>query len=111
MTLNLNSVTGCYRALPRAKTALHDSHAKFKGVHKVPADRIDAKLTQMHLPDNDTEVCAFAFQGSFAPGQVDAAPPNQSGAYAVVLISTKQLALVQSYVGPRLPERFSSRIP
>lgn len=109
-SINLNSVSGCYRALPRATQAVHDGHARFKGVHKVPADRIEKRLSQMHLAENDTEVCAFAFQGSFAPGQVEGAPANESGPYAVVLVTTKKLTLVLSFVGPRLPERFTSRV-
>jgi hypothetical protein len=58
----------------------------------------------------DTTVCAVAFQGRFAPGQVAGAGSTASGKYAVVLITTKHLRILASYVGNRLPRSFRGKL-
>jgi hypothetical protein len=113
-SLNINggAINGCFRDLPVAVQALHaTAKPQFRGVHRVPLDVLRKHLPQL-LPkgENDTVVCAFAFHGQFGPGQVDKAPPDATGTYAVVLVDAKTLRVVQSYVGDRLPERFGRRI-
>lgn len=108
------SVSACYRAIPAGRQAIHDPHATLIGVHRVPADRVRA-----HLPppartrlagENDTTVCALAFKGKFLPGQVDLAPPEESGDYAVVLVSSRSLRLIGSAVLDRLPRALGRRV-
>jgi hypothetical protein len=110
--LSNGSVSACYRAIPTARHAIHDSRATFIGVHRVAADRVGSHLppsAQSRLSgDNDTTVCAIAFHGKFAPGQVDLAPPGDAGSYAVVLVSSKKLKLIDSAVLNHLP-RFLGR--
>lgn len=103
-----SSVSACFRALPTAKDAIHDPDARFQGVLRIPADVVERRFHISVLP-TDAEVCAFAFRGSFRPGQVDAAPANEGGPYAVVLVTSSHLTLLRSFVGARLPTRFSHR--
>lgn len=110
--LSNGSVSACYRAIPTARQAIHDPRATFIGVHRVAADRVKSHLppsSQSRLSgDNDTTVCAIAFHGKFAAGQVDLAPPRDAGTYAVVLVSSKKLKLIDSAVLNHLP-RFLGR--
>ncbi len=107
------SVSACYRALPVGRSALHNSSAKLIGVHRIPVD-----VVRSHLPaaaraelasENDTAVCAMAFRGVFDPGQVDLAPASQSGRFALVLVSSRKLHLVASFVLENLPRAFGGR--
>ncbi len=112
-SLSNGSVSACYRAIPTARAAIHDSHATLIGVHRVPADRVRGQLSpaaQTTLAaDNDTTVCTVAFKGTFAPGQVDLAPPAQQGRYALVLVSSRHLHLVASVVLDELPHSLGKR--
>ena len=110
--LSNGSVSACYRAIPTARNAIHDPRATVIGVHRVAADRVSSHLpapAQSRLSlENDTTVCAVAFHGKFAAGQVDLAPPSEAGSYAVVLVSSKKLKLIDSAVLNHLP-RFLGR--
>jgi hypothetical protein len=107
------SVSACYRAIPTARKAIHDPRATLIGVHRIPADRVKARLpaAEQHqlAGDNDTTVCALAFHGRFAPGQVDLAPPDESGSYAIVLVTSKKLRLLDSAVIDHLPRALGGR--
>jgi hypothetical protein len=107
------SVSACYRAIPTARAAVRTSHASVVGVHRVPADSVKGKLpptAQAVLAgDNDTTVCAVSFKGSFNPGQVDLAPADEKGPYAVVLVTSRHLHLLASAVLDRLPRALGKR--
>jgi hypothetical protein len=107
------SVSACYRAIPTARAALHSSHAILVGVHRVPADAVKGRLpttAQTVLRgDNDTTVCAVSFRDNFMPGQVDLAPPDQQGRYAVVLVTSRHLHLLASAVVDHLPRSLGKR--
>jgi hypothetical protein len=111
--LSNGSVSACYRALPVARKAVNDTHADLIGVHRVPIDKVSG-----HLPaaadsalqgEDDTSVCAVAFKGTFAAGQVLLAPPSVKGTYAVVLVGTKHLNVVASAVLDHLPHFLGKR--
>ncbi len=106
------SVNGCFRDLPVAVEALHaTARPQFRGVRRVPIDVLRRRLPQLLPPgENDTIVCAFAFHGHFAPGQVAKAPAAATGTYAVILVDAKNSQVVKSYVSDHLPERFGRRI-
>ena len=112
--LSNGSVSACYRAIPTARHAIHDSQATLIGVHRILADKVKSHLppsAQSRLSgDNDTTVCSIAFHGKFGPGQVDLAPPGESGTYAVVLVSSKRLTLIDSAVLNHLPRSLGRRI-
>jgi hypothetical protein len=83
------------------------------GVHRMPVDAVRA-----HLPgpveaeltsENDKTVCAVSFKGAFGPGQVDLAPAGEQGAYAVVLVTSRHLHLIGSFVLNKLPPSFGKR--
>lgn len=108
------SVSACYRAIPVGRAAVHEPSAHLIGVHRIPVDKV-----RSHLPpaakaelaaENDTAVCAMAFHGQFAPGQVDEANPSSRGSYAVVLVSSRKLRLVGSVVLDSLPRALGGRI-
>ena len=112
LSLNSGAVSACYRGLPTARAALHEPAAKLRGVHREPVDHFEQRFPTVTMPpgDNDTEVCAFTFTGAFRPGQVDGAPPSAQGPVAVVVVSSKKLRLVTSYVGSQLPRGYGRRV-
>ena len=111
LALSNGSVSDCFRALPLARTAVHDPSARFVGVKRVAADHIEEELPgTVMAPDDDTQVCALAFHGTFAAGQVAGAPSTEQGAYAVVIVTSRNLKLVRSFVGPELPTNFSHHL-
>jgi hypothetical protein len=112
LSLNPGAVGACYRGLPAARSALHDAAAKLTGVHRVPFDTLHKRFPAIAMPsgDDDTEVCTFAFTGQFKPGQVTGAPENSQGPVAVVVISSKKLVLVTSWVGAQLPKDLGRRV-
>jgi hypothetical protein len=83
------------------------------GVHRVAADRLRGDLpvlAQAELGgENDSELCAVAFKGNFASGQVDLAPSDEQGPYAVVLVSSHNSRLVASAVLAHLPPSLGKR--
>jgi hypothetical protein len=105
--LSNGSVSDCYRAIPTAKTALNDKKVTFLGVHRLPEDtvrrRLPASAQAYMAKEDDTVVCAVSFQGSFSAGQVELAPTNQAGSYAIVLITSRHLHLVGAVVLNHLP--------
>ena len=107
------SVSVCYRAIPVGRTSIHDRSATLIGVHRIAVDKVRDQLpadAQAQLTsENDTEVCVMAFHGKFAAGQVDSAPPTQSGSYALVLVSSRRLHLVAALVLDKLPHAFGGR--
>jgi hypothetical protein len=112
LSLSAGSVSPCYRGLPAARIALHEDDAKLKGVHRLQVDKLRPAFPNVTLPpgDDDTEVCTFSFEGKFTPGQVTGAPSNSRGPYAIVVVSSKELSLVTSYVGSALPKDFSHQV-
>lgn len=107
------SVSACYRAIPVGRSAVHDRSAMLIGVHRVPVDSVRSHLppsAQAQLAtEDDTTVCEMSFRGTFQPGQVEMAPPDQGGSYALVLVSSKHLHVVASVVLDHLPRAFGGR--
>ena len=107
------SVSACYRAIPTARAAIHNTHASVVGVHRVPADAVKGELPPaaqtVLVGDNDTTVCAVSFKGTFMPGQVDLAPPDDQGRYAVVLVTSSHLHLLASVLLDQLPRSLGKR--
>jgi hypothetical protein len=106
----------CYESLPLAEGALDVPKASyvFHGVELV-SPKILARLVKRRFPKNPsadynppagTNVCAFAFTGSFPAGQVAGAPSGVSGKAAIVLTTTDR-KLLFSFVLAKLPVNFS----
>ncbi|MGI8751538.1 MAG: hypothetical protein ACR2MN_04365 [Acidimicrobiales bacterium] len=110
-TLSNGSVSACYRAIPTASGALHQPKAKLLGVHRIPADKVVARLppADRASADQDTTVCAVAWKGTFAAGQVTKANPGTSGGYAIVLVTSRHLTVLASYVLQSIPKRLRGR--
>jgi hypothetical protein len=107
------SVSACYRAIPAARAAVRNNHVSLVSVHRVAADTVRG-----HLPptaqtvldgENDTTVCAIAFRGNFMPGQVNLAPTDEQGRYALVLVTSRHLHLLASVVLDQLPRSLGKR--
>jgi hypothetical protein len=111
--LSNGSVSACYRAIPAARTVVHDRDAALVSVHRMPADRVRGQLSaedQLALSrESDTWVCAVAFKGTFGPGQVDLAPPDLTGRYALVVVSSRDLHVLASAVLSQLPHSLGKR--
>ena len=111
--LSNGSVSACYRAIPAARTAVHDKNAYLIGVHRVAVDTVRGKLPAAAADEltkeNDSVVCVVAFKGNFAAGQVDTAPSGESGSYAIVLVSSRRLHLVAAVVLTKLPRSLGGR--
>jgi hypothetical protein len=107
------SVSACYRAIPTARAAVHNPRANLVGIHRVPADSVRGKLPPtaqtVLAADNDTTVCAVSFRGMFMPGQVNLAPMDEKGRYAVVLVTSRHLHLLASVVLDQLPPSLGKR--
>lgn len=113
-SLSNGSVSACFRAIPAGRAAIHDGQAQLVGVHRVSLDQVRSHLPEQVqktlTAEDDTAVCAMAFEGNFSPGQVDLSPPGESGPYALVLVSSRKLHLLASFVLPHLPHSFGGRI-
>ncbi len=106
----------CYESLPLAEGALDAAKTSyvFHGVELV-SPKFLARLVKRRFPKNPsagfnppagTNVCAFAFTGSFPAGQVAGAPTGVSGKAAIVLTTTDR-KLLFSFVLAKLPVDFS----
>lgn len=109
-TVSNGSVAGCAKALPTAVAAVHEPRARLLGVHRVPADRLPARVRAALPPEDDRLVCAVAFRGHFDAGQVSGARPAATGPIAVVLVDAARLKVVASYVGDRLPRGLAGHL-
>lgn len=112
LSVRPGTVSVCYRGLPTARDALNDTSAKLTGVHRESYDSLHKRIPSIVMPpgDDDTDVCSFAFTGTFRPGQVVGAAANEQGTVAVVVVSSKKLTLVTSWVGAQLPKNFGARL-
>lgn len=110
-TLSNGSVSACYRAIPAASAAVHDPKARLLGVHRIPADAVVARLPRADRTsvDQDTTVCAVAWKGDFMAGQVTDAQSGISGNYAIVLVTSRGLKVVASFVLNQIPKRLRGR--
>lgn len=107
------SVTVCYRAIPTARDALHSDGATLVGVHRMSADLVRSRLVSPVpgdlVSEDDRSVCVLTFQDDFAAGQVEGAPAGQSGRYAIVVVSSRQLAVLATFVVDQLPNGLGRR--
>jgi hypothetical protein len=107
------SVSACFRAIPVGRGAIHDKKAELIGVHRIPVDQVRGHLPETAqdqlAAENDTAVCAMSFRGPFTAGQVAEAQPEQSGRYALILVTSKRLHLVAALVLDQLPRAFGGR--
>jgi hypothetical protein len=108
-------LSDCYQSLPIAEAALNlpRTSYQFHGVILVrprAMQRIVQERAHKNLPVPSVapgkNVCAFAFTGNFAAGQVAGSPANDSGKAAIVLVTTDH-KLLFSFVLAKLPEDFS----
>jgi hypothetical protein len=106
----------CFEDLPLAEGALNAPKGSyvFHGV-KLVSPKEMARAVKERFPKNPsshyvppplgTKVCAFAFTGDFAAGQVAEAPENVAGKAAIVLTTTDR-KLLFSFVLEKLPVSF-----
>ncbi|MHB1928030.1 MAG: hypothetical protein ACYCUG_01100 [Acidimicrobiales bacterium] len=111
LALGPRSVSACYRSIPAAVAAVHDSDARLLGVHHLPLVALRRRNASLLAawPGGDPTVCAVALEGPFAPGQVDGAPPSARGRYALVVLEARSGRVLGSTVTNYLPRRLLGR--
>ena len=98
----------CFQALPSATKAVHNK-GRLLGVRRVTLAQLRRPTTtSSSVPPNqaDRSVCVVAFQGKFAPGDVDHVTVQRSGNYAVVVVGEHGGMPLHATVTDQLPLRF-----
>lgn len=98
----------CFRGLPAAADAV-GRKGTLVGVRSVRRSELSRNLPQARqlAPEH---VCAIAYRGSFAAGELPRADPAGPGTYAVVVLDTGGAHVLGTYVVDGLPVRFRHRI-
>jgi hypothetical protein len=100
------SASACFRALPTARTAVHD-RGRFLGVRRVSRSRF-VKIFHADPPPG-REFCVVGFAGPYKPGEVDRAAPDAAGRYALLVVTMRGTTLLRTFVVDRSPLRFGHR--
>jgi hypothetical protein len=108
----------CFQALPSATTAVHNK-GRLLGVRRVTLSQLrrppstapgqpstSQPPTTLSPSEAKRSVCVVAFQGKFAPGDVDHETVSRSGNYAVVVVGEHGGGPLRAYVTDQLPLRF-----
>jgi hypothetical protein len=106
--------SACFQALPSATKAVHNK-GRLVGVRRVSMSQLrrPATTTSSQPPmsspppsQSNRSVCVVAFQGMYAPGDVDHETVPRSGTYAVVVIGEHGGQPIRAFVTDQLPLRF-----
>jgi hypothetical protein len=102
--------SACFQALPSATKAVH-SKGRLLGVRRVALSQLrrppTTPPTQANQPNqSNRSVCVVAFQGKYAPGDVDHETMPRSGNYAVVVVGEHGGQPLRAIVTDTLPLRF-----
>jgi hypothetical protein len=102
--------SACFQALPSATQAVH-SKGRLVGVRRVSLSQLrrppttpSSETTAPNQPNRS--VCVVAFQGKYAPGDVDHETAPRSGNYAVVVVGEHGGQPIRAFVTDQLPLRF-----
>ena len=98
----------CFQALPSATKAVHDM-GRLVGVRRVSLAQLRRPTTTSSSePPNQSNrsVCVIAFQGKYAPGDVDHVAVPRSGNYAIVVVGEHGGQPLRAIVTDKLPLRF-----
>jgi hypothetical protein len=99
--------SACFQALPSATKAVH-SKGRLLGVRRVALSQLRRFPTTAPTQPNQANraVCVVAFQGKYAPGDVDHETMARSGNYAVVVVGEHGGQPLRAFVTDKLPLRF-----
>jgi hypothetical protein len=106
--------SACFQALPSATKAVH-SKGRLLGVRRVTLAQLrrppstaptSQPPTTLSPSEAKRSVCVVAFQGQYAPGDVDHETVPRSGNYAVVVVGEHGGDPLRAYVTDQLPLRF-----
>jgi hypothetical protein len=98
----------CFQALPSATEAVHGK-GRLLGVRRVSSAQLRRPTTtsSTQAPNqSNRSVCVIAFQGKFAPGDVDHVAVPRSGNYAVIVVGEHGGDPLRAIVTDKLPLRF-----
>jgi hypothetical protein len=98
----------CFQALPSATKAVHNK-GRLLGVRRVTQAQLrrpTTTLTTLSPDEMKRAVCVIAFQGKFAPGDVEHVAVPRSGNYAVVVVGEHGGQPLRAFVTNELPLRF-----
>ena len=106
---SLNTATSrCFRALPAARATVQN-RGHLVGVRSVLATKLARRLPQA-APLDRQRLCAIAFRGPYAAGEIPLADPPGPGTYAIVAVDTDGATVLASFVVSDLPLRFRHRL-
>ena len=106
--------SACFQALPSATMAVHNK-GRLLGVRRVTLAQLHRSPstsptsqppTTLSPSEAKRSVCVVAFQGKYAPGDVDHETVPRSGNYAVVVVGEHGGDPLRAYVTDQLPLRF-----
>lgn len=96
--------TACFRVIPVAVGEVNHI-GRLVGVREVNAAKL-AKRRPEFARLGSQNLCLFAFQGTYRPGEVPGAIPPPPGRFALVAVNPSSGTMVGAFVLPRLPFRF-----
>lgn len=96
--------TACFRAIPVAIREVNHI-GKLVGVREVNASKLARRRPEFARLGSHN-LCLFAFQGTYRPGDVPGAIPPPPGRFAVVAVNPSNDVMVGAFVLGRLPFRF-----
>jgi hypothetical protein len=106
--------SACFQALPSATKAVHNK-GRLLGVRRVTLAQLrrpsstsptSQPPTTLSPTEAKRSVCVVAFQGKYAPGDVDHETVPRSGNYAVIVVGEHGGDPLRAYVTDQLPLRF-----
>jgi hypothetical protein len=96
--------TACFKVIPVAVREVNHI-GRLVGVREVNASKL-AKRRPEFARLGSHNVCLFAFQGTYRPGDVPGASPPPPGRFAVVAVNPSDGTMVGAFVLAQLPFRF-----
>jgi hypothetical protein len=97
------SSSACFRALPTAKTAVHQK-GRLVGVRRAHRSTVEQALPKADL-GTGREYCVVGFSGPFKSTDVDRPAGGTEGRYAVVVVTGRGTTALQTFLLDRLPLR------
>jgi hypothetical protein len=91
----------CFRSLPTAKAAVHEQ-GRLLGVRRITRAHLLQDLPQATLPAGK-EFCVVGFSDDFHRDKVDNAAGAAAAKDAVVIVTLRGTAVVQTWLVDRLP--------
>ena len=93
--------SACFRSLPTARTAVHDS-GRLVGVRRVSRNTLLHAFPSAQLPSGN-EFCVVGFSDDYRNDKVDRPAGSPIGKYAVVVVTMRGTTALQTFLVDRVP--------